>query len=70
MKDHLLIIGVIVVAVGVIALLFSALQRYGYYHLLDGDSVLYIGLHRRMIIFLVVGIILVMIGVSCIIIRR
>ena len=30
----------------------------------------YIGLHRRMIIFLVVGIILVMIGVSCIIIRR
>ena len=70
MKDHLLIIGVIVVAVGVIALLFSALQRYGYYHLLDGDSELYIGLHRRMIIFLVVRIILVMIGVSCIIIRR
>ena len=65
-----LILGIAVIAVGVIALLFSALQRYGYYLLLDGDSELYIGLHRRMIIFLVVGIILVMIGVSCIIIRR
>lgn len=70
MKNHLLIIGIVVIAVGVIALLFSALQRYGYYHLLDGDSDLYIGLHRRMIIFLAVGIILVMIGVSCIIIHR
>lgn len=40
------------------------------YHLLDGDADLYIGLHRRMVIFLVVGIILVVIGVSCIIIRK
>ena len=70
MKNHLLIIGIVVIAVGVIALLFSALQRYGYCHLLDGDADLYIGLHRRMIIFLAVGIILAMIGVSCIIIRR
>ena len=70
MKKYLLILGIAVIAVGVIALLFSALQWYGYYHLLDGDADLYIGLHRRMIIFLVVGIILVMIGVSCIIIRR
>ena len=70
MKDYLLILGIAVIAVGVIALLFSALQCYGYYHLLDGDSELYIGLHRRMIIFLVVGIILAIIGVSCIIIRR
>ena len=70
MKNYLLIIGIVIITVGVIALLFSALQRYGYYHLLDGDPDLYIGLHRSMIIFLVVGIILVMIGVSCIIIRR
>ena len=70
MKNHLLIIGIVVIAVGVIALLFSALQWYGYYHLLDGDSELYIGLHRRMILFLAVGIILVVIGISCIFIRR
>ena len=70
MKKLLLIIGIVIIVVGVMALLFSALQQYGYYNLLDGDSDLYIGLHRRMIIFFVVGIILVVIGVSCIIISR
>lgn len=70
MKKLLLIIGIVIIVVGVMALLFSALQRYGYYNLLDGDSDLYIGLHRRMIIFFVVGVILVVIGVSCIIISR
>ena len=70
MKDHLLIIGIVIITVGVIAVIFSALQRYVYYNLLDGDSDKYIGLHRRMIIFLAVGIFLVVIGVSCIISRR
>ena len=70
MKKLLLVIGVVNIIVGVIALLFSALQRHGYYNLLDGDADLYIGLHRRMILFFVVGIILVVIGVSCIITRR
>ena len=68
MKKQLLILGIVIIAVGVIALIFSALQLYGYYHLLDGDSDLYIRLHRRMITFLTVGIILVVIGVLCIII--
>lgn len=68
MKKLLLIIGIVIIIVGVIALLFSALQRYGYYHLLDGDADLYARLHRRMILFFVVGILLVVIGVSCIII--
>ena len=70
MKKLLLIIGVATIIVGVIALLFSALQGYGYYHLLDGDADLYIRLHRRMILFFVIGIILVVVGVLCIIIRR
>ena len=70
MKKFLLIIGILIIIVGVIALLFSALQGYGYYHLLDGDADMYIRLHRRMILFFVIGIILVVIGVSCIIIRR
>jgi len=70
MKKLLLIIGVATIIVGVIALLFSALQGYGYYHLLDGDADLYIRLQRRMILFFVIGIILVEVGVLCIIIRR
>lgn len=62
--------GIVILIAGVIALLFSALQGYGYYHLLDGDADLYIRLHRRMLLFFVIGMILAVIGVSCIIIRR
>ncbi|MBO5126197.1 MAG: hypothetical protein J6D10_01345, partial [Clostridia bacterium] len=62
MKKLLLITGILIIILGVIALLFSALQGYGYYHLLDGDADMYLGMHRRMIQFLVIGIILVVIG--------
>jgi len=70
MRKLLLIIGIIIILAGVIALLFSALQGYGYYHLLDGDADLYTRLHRRMILFFVVGTVLVGTGALCIIIRR
>ena len=70
MKKLLLIIGILIIIIGVISLLFSALQGYEYYHLLDGDTDMHIGLHRRMIIYFVIGIILVVIGAACIIIRR
>lgn len=73
MKKLLLIAGVVIIVAGVIALLFSALQRYGYYHLLDGDADMYIRLHWGMIISLVIslviGIVLVAIGAVCLIIR-
>ena len=69
MKKLLLIIGVVIVIAGVIALLFSALQRFGYYHLLDGEADMYIGLHGRMIISFVIGIVLVATGAVCLIIR-
>ena len=69
-KRLLLIAGIVIIAAGAAALLFSALQRYGYYHLLDGDADMYLGMHRRMIQFLVIGIILVVIGAVCTIIRR
>ena len=69
MKKLLLIIGVVVIIAGVIALLFSALQRYGYYHLLDGDADLYIRLHRGMIVSFVIGIVLVAMGAVCLIVR-
>jgi len=70
LKKLLLIIGILIIIAGVIALLFSALQGYGYYHLLDGDPEMYLGLHRRMILFFVIGIVLVVIGAACMIIRR
>ena len=69
MKKLLLILGIVIIIAGVIALLFSALQRHGYYHLLDGDADMYIGLRRKMIIFFVIGIVLEVIGTACIIIR-
>ena len=69
MKKLLLIAGVVIIIAGVIALLFSALQRFGYYHLLDGEADLYIRLHWRMIISFVIGIVLAVIGIVCLIIR-
>ena len=69
MKKRLLIIGIIVILAGVIAVLISALSRYGYYHVLDGSSDLYVRLYRRMYICLASGIVLVTIGTVCIIIR-
>lgn len=60
-------IGVLIIMIGVMALFFSALQRYGYNRLLDGDADRYVKLRRRMIVHFVVGCILVVIGVLCII---
>ena len=69
-KNVLLISGVLIIIAGGIALLFSALQGYGYYHLLDGDPEMYIRMHRRMLQFLVIGIVLVVIGAVCLSVRR
>ena len=69
MKKLLLIIGIVIIIAGVIALLFSALQQYGYYHLLDGDADMYIRLHRRMIISFVIGIVFAAMGAACLFIR-
>ena len=69
LKKLLLIAGVVIIVAGVIALIFSALQRYGYYHLLDGDADLYLRLHWRMIISFVIGIVLVAMGAVFLFIR-
>ena len=45
MKKRLFIIGVVIIIAGVIALAFSALQQFGYYHLLDGEADMYIRSH-------------------------
>lgn len=69
MKKLLLIIGVVIIIAGVIALLFSALQLYGYYHLLDGEADMYVAMRWRMIIALVIGIVLMAMGAVCFIAR-
>ncbi|MBQ4166012.1 MAG: hypothetical protein IJD85_06780 [Oscillospiraceae bacterium] len=68
MEIIMLIVGIIIVIVGVVSLLYSALNRHGYYNLLDGERDIYIRLRRRMIIFFVVGIVLAVIGIVCIVI--
>jgi len=70
MPKLLLIVGIAIIVAGAIALLFSALQRYGYYNLLDADAERYIKLRRRMIRFFAIGITLVVIGIACIIICK
>ena len=69
MKKLLLIIGVVLIIAGVIALLFSALQLYGYYHLLDGEADMYVAMRWKMSISLVIGIVLLAMGAVCIIAR-
>lgn len=69
MKKLLLIVGIISIIVCILSLLFAALSWFGYYHLLDGSAELYTRLHRRMIVFSVIGIVLAVIGTICLIIR-
>ncbi|MBR5947387.1 MAG: hypothetical protein IKZ82_01905 [Clostridia bacterium] len=69
MKKFLLIIGVALIAASILALLFAALNRYGYYHALDGSALHFVKLYRRMTVSFIVGLGLAVLGVACIIIR-
>lgn len=69
MKRLLFIVGIISLIVCALSLLFSALNCFGYYHVLDGSAELYIRLHRRMLLFFVIGIVLAVIGTASFIIR-
>ena len=57
--------GIVITLAGVLVLLFSALQRRGYYTLLDGDADQYSRLHRRMILSFGIGIFLIAAGSLC-----
>lgn len=69
MKKMLLILGIVCIAACVLFLLFAALQWFGYYHVLDGSSELYDRLHRRGILYSIIGIALAAIGTTCMIIH-
>lgn len=68
MRILFLIVGIVCVIAGVLFLLFAALNRHGYYNLLDGENDIYIRLRRRMIVSFAVGTVLAVIGIVCIII--
>ncbi len=65
----LLIVGIVCLALGVLSLLIAVFSRFSYYHVMDGSSELYTALHRRMIVFGVIGLVLAVIGAVCLIIR-
>lgn len=67
MKSVLLIAGIVLVILCVLSLLFSGLNWFGYYNLLDGTSEQYARLRSRKIIFLIIGIVLAVIGIACLI---
>ena len=69
MKKLLLIVGIISLAACVLSLLLSALSWLGYYNLMDGSADLYSSLHRRMILWFVIGIVFAVIGTICMFIR-
>jgi hypothetical protein len=69
MRTMLLCAGTALAIAGVVSLSYALLNMFGYYHVLDGPAGLYGRLHRRMIIFLVVGLVLAAAGAACLIIR-
>lgn len=69
MKKLLLIVGVISIIACVLSLLFAALNLYGYYHVLDGDSDLFIRMEQRMVVSFVIGIVLALVSAVCLFIR-
>ncbi len=68
MRTMLLCAGTALAIAGVVSLSYALLNMFGYYHVLDGPAGLYGRLHRRMIIFLMAGLVLAAAGAACLII--
>ena len=69
MHKVLFILGIVCIVIAVIALLYAALQRFAYYHTLDGDSDMYARMHLHMIVSFVIGIVFAIAAVVCFVIR-
>ena len=69
MKTCLLVSGIVCLVAAAFALLFAFLNIYMYYNLLDGSSGQYAKIHKRAVVFLIVGIIAAAAGTACIIIQ-
>jgi uncharacterized membrane protein HdeD (DUF308 family) len=60
-----LFLGIVLIAAAVLALLFAWLNRFAFYHLMDGSSAQYAGFHHRMIVSFAAGIVLALAGAVC-----
>ncbi|MBR6794251.1 MAG: hypothetical protein IKM48_07870 [Clostridia bacterium] len=69
MKKILLVIGIICFAACLLALLFAALNWFGYYNLMDGSHELYAKLQWRMIAGLITAAVLAASGIVCFVLR-
>ena len=69
MRILFLIVGIVLIAACVLSLLYAALNLFGYYKVLDGSHELYRRLHKRAVIFLIVGAVLAAAGAVCFIVR-
>ena len=69
MDKLLLVVGIISIVAGVLSLLYAALNRFAYYHLLDAEGDIYKKLHRRRAVSFAAGIALAVVGIACLFIR-
>ena len=69
MKKLLLIVGVVLLAACVLALIFAVWNRFAYCRVLDGSAALYDRLNRRMSVSFAVSGVLAAIGAACLIVR-
>ena len=69
MKKTVFVIGIVIIAACVLALLYAGLNLFGYYRVLDGSAELYQRLHHRAVLSALIGAVLGIIGIACIVIR-
>lgn len=69
MRKLLLVLGIICLVTCVLSLAFAALNLLGYRSMQDGSSEQFSRMHRRMILFAVVGLFLGAAGIICLILR-
>lgn len=65
MKKWLLIAGIALLAACVLSLIFAAVNRFGYYHVMDGSTELYARLRSRMDLFFTAGVLCAALGGIC-----
>ena len=69
MNKVLFILGIVSIVISVITLLYAALQRFAYYHTLDGDADMYARMHLHMMVSFVIGIVFAIAAVTCFVMR-
>ena len=67
MRTFLLIVGILIIIASVLSLLYAVLNWHGYNNVIDGSASLYNNLHRKMIKYFIIGIVLALIGTGFII---